>query len=90
MWSWPKLTRRYWQILTCFIREWFLTCHGQAILSERKPDSAGEFTVNDTNMVIAPEAQWELEGMYDSFAYVDEYFTTLLNKAMGKEEGNTV
>lgn len=51
-----------------------------------EPDSDGEFTVNETNMVIAPEAQWELEGMYDSFAYVDEYFTTLLNKAMGKEE----
>ncbi len=49
-------------------------------------ESAEEFTVNDSNMSIVPESEWELEGMYNSFAYVDEFFTSLLNKATGAEE----
>jgi hypothetical protein len=43
------------------------------------------FTVNDSNMCITPETEWALNGMYNSFAYMDEYFTSLLNKAMETE-----
>ena len=43
------------------------------------------FTVNDSNMCITPETVWALNGMYNSFAYMDEYFTSLLNKAMETE-----
>lgn len=43
------------------------------------------FTVNDSNMCIVPETKWALSGMYNSFAYMDEYFTALLNKAMETE-----
>lgn len=39
------------------------------------------FTVNDSNMSIVPESEWQLNGMYDSFAYIDEYYTALFNRA---------
>lgn len=48
-------------------------------------ENAETFTVNDYNMYIVPETEWTLNGMYNSFAYIDEYFTALLNKAMEKE-----
>ncbi len=50
------------------------------------PDSSEKFTVNDSNMSIVPESEWELEGMYDSFAYIDEFFTSLLNKVTETKE----
>lgn len=46
---------------------------------------AGAFTVNDSNMCILPEAQWAVGGLYDSFAYMDEFFTALLNEALEDE-----
>lgn len=48
-------------------------------------ERAKGFTVNNSNMSILPEPEWELEGMYDSFAYIDEFFNALLNKATGTE-----
>lgn len=50
------------------------------------PESADPFTVNDSNMCILPETEWAFKGMYDSFAYIDEFFTSLLNRAAGTEE----
>ncbi|MDE5932792.1 MAG: LysM peptidoglycan-binding domain-containing protein [Lachnospiraceae bacterium] len=48
-------------------------------------ENAETFTVNDSNMRIVPETEWTLNGMYNSFAYMDEYFTALLNKATETE-----
>lgn len=45
----------------------------------------GTFTVNDSNMSIVPETDWPLDGMYNSFAYMDEFFTALLNEALETE-----
>lgn len=45
----------------------------------------GKFTVNDSNMSIVPETEWPLAGMYNSFAYMDEFFSALLNKALETE-----
>ena len=47
-------------------------------------ENAKEFTVNNTNMSIAPVVDWPLNGMYNSFAYIDEFYTSRLNKI--KEE----
>lgn len=41
------------------------------------------FTVNDCNMSILPKAAWELEGMYDPFSWMDEFWGPLLEKAAG-------
>lgn len=43
------------------------------------------FTVNDSNMSIVPVTEWPLAGMYNSFAYMDEFFTALLNEALDME-----
>lgn len=45
----------------------------------------GKFTVSDSNMSLVPESDWPLEGIYNSFAYMDEFFTALLNEALGTE-----
>ncbi|MCM1387973.1 MAG: LysM peptidoglycan-binding domain-containing protein [Bacillus sp. (in: Bacteria)] len=45
----------------------------------------GKFTVNDSNMTIAPDAEWPPAGMYNSFAYIDEFFTSLLQEAAQME-----
>ncbi len=50
-----------------------------------EPDSAGNFTVNDSNMTIYPESEWEVKGMYNSFSYVDEFFSATLNEVEGNE-----
>lgn len=54
------------------------------------PDNKEGFTVNDSNMQLTPEAEWEIDGMFNSFAWVDEFFTSLFNKALntlgGEEE----
>lgn len=50
------------------------------------PKSNEKFTVNDSNMQMSPEAKWELDGVFNSFAWVDEFFTSMLNKALGVEE----
>ncbi len=47
--------------------------------------TSGKFTVNDSNMSIVPVTEWPLSGMYNSFAYMDEFFTALLNKAAETE-----
>lgn len=58
-----------------------------ATFEEHFDSADGErFTVNDSNMQMAPETEWELDGMFNSFAWVDEIFTSLLNKALGVEE----
>lgn len=44
--------------------------------------NAKEFSVNASDMSIVPETEWTLKGMYNSFAYIDEFFTALLNKAI--------
>ncbi len=44
-----------------------------------------EFTVSDSNMAISPESPWELEGMFNSFAWIDEFFTALIKRAAGIE-----
>lgn len=50
------------------------------------PESNEKFTVNDSNMQMSPEAEWKLDGVFNSFAWVDEFFTSMLNKALGVEE----
>lgn len=45
-------------------------------------ENAEDFTVNDSNMSIAPETEWQLQGMYNSFAFIDEFYTARLNKAL--------
>ena len=54
------------------------------------PDSAETFTVNDSNMQMAPLEEWEPGGIINSFAWVDEYFTSALERAMGIEEDKGV
>lgn len=44
------------------------------------------FTVNDSNMAVLPEAKWELEGLYDPFAWQKEFWGSLLERAAGMEE----
>lgn len=48
-------------------------------------DNSKNFTVNDSAMSIQPVTEWELKGMFNSFAYVDELFTSTLNRALGIE-----
>lgn len=50
------------------------------------PDSKEKFTVNDSNMQITPEVEWKVKGMFNSFAWVDEYFNSILDRALGGEE----
>lgn len=50
------------------------------------PESEEKFTVNDSNMQMIPETEWELDGMFNSFAWVDEFFTSIWREAMGIEE----
>lgn len=45
-------------------------------------EKAKEFTVNDSNMSIVPVVDWPLNGMYNSFAYIDEFYTSRLNKVL--------
>lgn len=52
------------------------------------PENTGEFTVNDSNIVIDPVTEWYLKGMYNSFAYIDEFCTALLNKALETDTEN--
>lgn len=49
-------------------------------------EDAGKFTVNDSNMQMSPETEWELDGMINSFAWVDEFFTSRLHEASGVKE----
>lgn len=57
-----------------------------ASFEEHTEDNDPEiFTVNDSNMSILPEAEWELEGMYDPFSWMEEFFGTLLERAAGIE-----
>lgn len=58
-----------------------------ASFEENMEDSDPEtFTVNDSNMSILPQAEWELEGMYDPFLWADEFFGSLLKRAAGAEQ----
>ncbi|MCI8357217.1 MAG: LysM peptidoglycan-binding domain-containing protein [Lachnospiraceae bacterium] len=50
-------------------------------------ENAETFTVNNSNMCITPETDWPPEGMYNSFAYIDEFFTSLLNRAAEQKSG---
>lgn len=42
-------------------------------------------SVNDSNMAILPQTQWEMEGMYDPFAWAEAFFTALTDKASGAQ-----
>lgn len=44
---------------------------------------AENFTVNDSNMCLAPNINWELSGMFNPFPFMDEYFTSKLEKVTG-------
>lgn len=44
-----------------------------------------KFTVNNSNMTISPETPWAMEGMFNSFAWIDSFFTALIEKATGVE-----
>lgn len=48
-------------------------------------ENGKDFSVNDSNMSIVPESTWQLKGIYNSFAYIDEYFSALLNQALTPE-----
>ncbi len=50
------------------------------------PGSGTEFTVNDTEMDIQPQVEWELKGMFNSFAYLDEYFGSALERVTGASD----
>ena len=42
-------------------------------------------SVNDSNMSIQPQADWEMEGMLNPFAWVEEFFTALIEEAEGTQ-----
>lgn len=42
-------------------------------------------SVNDSNMSIQPQSQWELEGMLNPFSWVEEFFTALIEEAEGTQ-----
>ena len=54
-----------------------------ASLEEHFDETEETFTVNDSNMTISPETEWEPEGMYNSFVWMEEYFDSLLKEATG-------
>lgn len=41
-------------------------------------------SVNDSNMSITPAEEWEVEGLFNSFAWVEEFFTSLMGKITGE------
>lgn len=49
---------------------------------------SGNFTVNGSNMSLAPNISWELSGMFNPFPFMDEYFTSKLEKVTGSGEEN--
>lgn len=58
---------------------------------EEHYDGSEDFTVNDSNMSIAPDLNWDLSGMFNPFPFLDEYFTSKLEQVTGsntKDEGN--
>ncbi|MDE6202971.1 MAG: hypothetical protein K2G19_05780, partial [Lachnospiraceae bacterium] len=44
-----------------------------------------EFSVNDSNMAISPEMPWSMDGMFNSFAWIDKFFTALIERVAGIE-----
>lgn len=53
---------------------------------EEQPGIGEYRSVNDSNMAIWEEQEWELDGMYNSLAWVDGCLTYLADKAMEKPE----
>lgn len=53
---------------------------------EEQSDRGEYVTVNDSEMEIWEEREWELDGMFNSLAWVDGCFTYLADKAMEKPE----
>jgi len=53
------------------------------------PETDEEFTVSDSGVDIQPQEKWELSGMFNSFAYVDEFFGSLLGEAAGTSESHS-
>lgn len=45
------------------------------------PEADEKFTVNDSNMQMRPETEWEIRGVFNSFEWVDEFFASMLNEA---------
>lgn len=43
----------------------------------------GTFTVNNSNMQLSPETSWEMEGMFNPFPWVEEFFTSFVAEAAG-------
>lgn len=47
----------------------------------------GDFpSVNGSNMAIWPSNEWDLDGMYNAFAWIEDSFEYLLGKAMTRQE----
>lgn len=49
-------------------------------------EDSGHFTVNDSNMSISPAVKWELAGMFNPFPFINEYFTSKLEKVTGADK----
>lgn len=62
----------------------YMTASFEEEVEEYDPET---FTVNDSNMMILPEAEWKLAGLYDPFARLDEFFGAILEDAAGVEPG---
>lgn len=53
---------------------------------EELPNDEPFSSVNDSNMSIWPANEWELNGMYNAFAWIEDSFTYMTKKAMEKPE----
>lgn len=45
-----------------------------------------DFSADDSNMSIWPSAEWELDGMFNAFAWVDGCFTSMAKEVLDTEE----
>jgi len=46
----------------------------------------GTISVNDYNVVIVPSKSWELAGIHNPFAWIDQYFDTVFSKIAEKNK----
>lgn len=49
--------------------------------------SGGEFSLNESDMAITPVYAWELDGMYNAFAWIADSFDYLTKKVIEEAEG---
>lgn len=45
----------------------------------------GEFTVNNSNMMLEPLKEWELSGIHNPFGWIEEYFDGIFSQASQAE-----